>query len=99
MWYVTSSKAMVANAYAIHDPWPALAKTTGTMRAGVAEGAMFATLCATTSMNDRQSRRNPPGCAAMSSGERSSGIEYPVERRETSVEIGVVDHERRLDAQ
>src|SRR5579859_838812 len=67
------------------------------MSAGVAVGAMFATLCATTSRNERQSRFRPGGCSGTAA--RSSGIEYLVELREPSIEIGVVDDERRLDAQ
>src|SRR5215471_13988719 len=67
------------------------------MSAGVAVGAMFATLCATTSTNERQSRLRSVACSGPAAC--SSGIEDLVERGEPTVEIAVIDDERRLDPQ
>src|SRR5579872_6251734 len=55
---------MVAITNASQEPLPASAKTKGTMSAGAAVGAMFATDCATTSQNDRQARFRP-ACGAL----------------------------------
>jgi len=52
---VTESMATVATAYASQVPLPALAKTSGMIRAGVAEGAMFAIDCDTTSQKESAS--------------------------------------------
>jgi len=59
MHSATSSVQTVASRYASHVPFPAVAKTSGTVIAGEQVGAMVETDCARVSSGPSTCRRNP----------------------------------------
>jgi len=59
MHNATSRIAIVASTYASHVPLPANAQTRGMVAAGVVVGAIVETDCASVSIGERMSRRNP----------------------------------------
>src|SRR5580704_5391513 len=66
MHSATSKIAPVANTYASHVPFPASAHTSGIVAAGVVVGAIVDTDCASVSIGDNTSRRNPYPAAVFS---------------------------------
>jgi hypothetical protein len=59
MHAATSKMARLANTYASHVPFPAKAQTRGMVATGVVVGAMVETDCASVSIGESISRRNP----------------------------------------
>src|ERR1700674_3867994 len=59
MHSATRRIAAVASTYASQVPLPARAQTSGIVAAGVVVGAMVETDCASVSIGERTSRRNP----------------------------------------
>ncbi len=59
MHNATRRIAAVASTYASHVPFPASAQTNGMVAAGVVVGAMVETDCASVSIGESASRRNP----------------------------------------
>lgn len=66
MHNATNRIAPVANTYASHVPFPASAHTSGIVAAGVVVGAIVDTDCASVSIGDKTSRRNPYPAAVVS---------------------------------
>ena len=68
MHHPTSNTAAVASTYASHVAFPARAKTSGIVAAGVVVGAMVDTDCASVSMGERMFCRKPYPAAALPFG-------------------------------
>jgi hypothetical protein len=59
MHAATSKMARLASTYASHVPFPASAQTSGIVATGVVVGAMVEMDCASVSIGESTSRRNP----------------------------------------